>query len=105
VVGVALHLEEYGLYVKPSKRQSPADEASPLSPRMSTAGVSMDPSRVQAIQEWPKPQSFCDIQVFLGFANFYRGFIQGYSKVVAPITDLLVGMQGGKKTGQRSVRL
>ena len=59
----------------------------------------MDTRRVQAIQEWPAPKSFRDIQVFLGFTNFYRGFISQYSAVVVPITDLLIGMQKGKKTG------
>ena len=66
---------------------------------VSTIGISMDTSRVQAINEWPTPASFRDIQVFLGFANFYRKFINGYSMVVTPMTDLLKGMERGKKTG------
>ena len=28
-----------------------------------------------AIKNWPKPKSVCDIRVFLGFANFYCRFI------------------------------
>src|SRR5690606_24528425 len=39
--------------------------------------------------EWKTPQNVHDIQVFLGFANFYRRFIKNFSKVVAPITKLL----------------
>jgi hypothetical protein len=35
----------------------------------------MDPVRVKAIEEWPEPESYRDIQVFLGFVNFYRRFI------------------------------
>jgi hypothetical protein len=92
-------LRDYGLYVKLSKCQFFTDEVDFLGFRVGTAGVSMDPSRVSAIQEWPVPKSFRDIQVFLGFANFYRGFIYRYSAVAAPITDLLVGMKAGKKTG------
>src|SRR5436309_11956231 len=38
---------------------------------------------------WPIPRSVTDIQIFLGFANFYRRFIDGYSRVVMPITSLL----------------
>jgi len=30
-----------------------------------------------------------DIQVFLGFANFYRGFIEGFSHIVSSIMILL----------------
>jgi hypothetical protein len=51
----------------------------------------MDPERVRAVQEWPSPESIHDIQVFLGFANFYRRFIEGYSRITGPITSLLRG--------------
>jgi hypothetical protein len=37
--------------------------------------------------------------VFLGFTNFYRGFIVYYSAVITPITDLLLGIVKGKKSG------
>ena len=35
------------------------------------------------------PESFRDIQVFLGFANFYRQFIKAFSKVAAGLSDML----------------
>src|SRR5688500_14260876 len=56
---------------------------------ISNKGISMDPKKVQAIQEWKSPTSVRDIQVFLGFANFYRRFILNFAKEVAPITRLL----------------
>ena len=59
----------------------------------------MEPSRVESITQWPEPTTFRELQVFLGFANFYRRFIFRYSKVVSPMTDLLKGMQAGKKGG------
>ena len=49
----------------------------------------MEKSRVDAVTEQPTPQSVREIQVFQGFANFYRRFIKGYSKIIKPITDLL----------------
>ena len=49
----------------------------------------MDPDRVKTIVDWPVPESQHDIQVFLGFANFYRKFIEGYSRIVLPLTALL----------------
>jgi RNase H-like domain found in reverse transcriptase/Reverse transcriptase (RNA-dependent DNA polymerase) len=100
VRAVLERLREYRLYAKLSKCDFDIDEVAFLGFRVGVAGVSMDPRKVLAIREWPKPQSFRDIQIFLGFANFYRGFIIGYSRVVSPITDLLIGMQGGKKTGR-----
>ncbi len=62
-------------------------------------GVAMDKRRVTAIQEWPKPKSYHDVQVFLGFVNFYRRFIHHYSQIAGPLTDLLKGSTKGIKTG------
>lgn len=55
----------------------------------------MEPSRVTAIQDWPVPGSFREVQVFLGFAYFYRRFILAYSRVAKGITDLLKGGSKG----------
>ena len=49
----------------------------------------MDPSKVEAVTVWPVPESAHDIQVFLGFANFYRRFIKNYREVAKPMTALL----------------
>lgn len=91
-------LRKYSLYIKLLKCEFRVNEVAFLGYRVGVAGVLMDPSRVQAIQDWPTPKSFRDIQVFLGFANFYRGFIQGYLRVVTLIIDLLAGIQARKKT-------
>ena len=56
---------------------------------ISTDGMTMDPDKVQALQAWKDPASVKDLQQFLGFANFYRRFIEGYSSVVEPMTRLL----------------
>lgn len=48
-------------------------------------GVRMDPRKVQAILEWEAPRSVKGVQSFLGFANFYRRFIENYSKITMPI--------------------
>lgn len=99
VRAVLARLREFSLFVKLSKCEFYRTEVDFLGYRVGVAGVSMDPSKVAAIEEWDEPKSFKDIQTFLGFANFYRGFIAGYSKIVTPITNLLVGMKAGKKTG------
>jgi transposase InsO family protein len=99
VRSVLERLRKYSLYANLAKCEFWVQEVAFLGYRVGVAGVSMDKSKSEAIATWPRPGSFRDIQVFLGFANFYRGFIRGYSAVVAPITDLLAGMQRGKKTG------
>jgi len=59
----------------------------------------MDSCRVESIAKWPRPKSFWEVQVFLGFANFYRHFIYQYSCIAIPLLALLKGMEKGVKTG------
>ena len=49
----------------------------------------MDERKVKAIIDWPPPSKVAELWSFLGLANYYRKFIQGYSKKVAPLIDLL----------------
>ena len=49
----------------------------------------MEAKRIEVVKDWPKSKSVCNIQVFLGFANFYRRFIQSFSRIAAPLTSIL----------------
>ena len=49
----------------------------------------MDPDRIKAILKWPEPKRLRDVQVFLGFCNFYHCYILGYSHIVNGLTRLL----------------
>ena len=51
-------------------------------------GLRMDPEKTRAIKEWEAPTSVKGVRSFLGFANFYRRFIQNYSALTAPLTRL-----------------
>src|SRR3954453_11496537 len=44
--------------------------------------------KVQSVLQWPQPKTVKEEQAFLGLANFYRCFIQGYSTIAAPLTAL-----------------
>ena len=65
------------------------DEVRFLGYVVSAEGVRMEDERIEVVRTWPEPQSVRDIQVFIGFANFYRRFIQGFSRIAAPLTSLL----------------
>ena len=43
--------------------------------------ITMDPGKLKGIQEWPVPTTIKQVQGFLGFGNFYRRFIQGFSEI------------------------
>ena len=49
----------------------------------------MEEERINVVKNLPEPKSICDIQVFLGFANFYCRFIQSFSRIAAPLTSML----------------
>jgi hypothetical protein len=55
---------------------------------ISPDGIFMDKSKVETIQCWATPSSVKDVQRFLGYANFYRRFIKGYSKITTSLTTL-----------------
>ena len=55
---------------------------------VSQSGIGMDPAKVSVILDWPIPRSVKDVQSFLGFANFYRKFIQNYSALASPLISL-----------------
>ncbi|KAK3548578.1 hypothetical protein QTP70_014499, partial [Hemibagrus guttatus] len=58
---------------------------------ISQQGVKKDKDKVWAVTEWPTPSSIKKLQRFLGFSNFYRCFIRGYSTVASLLTALLCG--------------
>jgi len=51
-------------------------------------GISMNPAKVSAIQEWKAPTTAKGVLGFLGFANFYRRFIKDFSKLSSPLHAL-----------------
>jgi hypothetical protein len=51
-------------------------------------GIKMDPEKVKAIKEWEAPINATGVRSFLGFANFYRDFIDNFSKLADPLTKL-----------------
>lgn len=51
-------------------------------------GVRVDPEKIAIIRDWPQPTSVKGVQSFLGFCNFYRKFIEGYSRIAKPLHGL-----------------
>ncbi|XP_027905855.1 uncharacterized protein LOC114165426 [Vigna unguiculata] len=51
-------------------------------------GIVVDPAKVEAVVQWESPKSATKIRSFVGLAGYYRRFIEGFSKIVAPLTLL-----------------
>jgi hypothetical protein len=92
-------LQEAGLYLKLSKCEFKMQHISLVSFIVTPEGVEIEPDRVRTIAEWPKPASHHNIQVFLGFANFYRRFISSFLRIAKPMTDMLKGGKKGRFSG------
>ena len=48
----------------------------------------MDPAKVEEVVKWKSPKSATEIRSFVGLAGYYRRFIEGFSKIAAPLTLL-----------------
>ena len=48
--------------------------------------IAVDPAKVEAAVKWESPKSAKEIRSFVGLAGYYRRFIEGFSKIVAPLT-------------------
>ncbi len=86
-------LRKYLLYANLKKCCFHQDEVRFLGYIVSHQGLQMEEERIKAIRDLPEPQSVHVIQVFLGFANFYQQFIQGFSRLAAPLTSMLKQLQ------------
>ena len=81
-------LQENGLAVSADKCVWRTTEVEFLGYVLSREGVKMANDKVDAVLSWKTPESLTEVQSFLGFANFYRRFIQDYSRVARPLTEL-----------------
>lgn len=81
-------LRKHQLFLKPSKCTFGATVVKYLGHFISAAGVSTDPSKIKAVEQWPTPTTQKQLRSFLGLANYYRRFIQGYSIIARPLTNM-----------------
>uniref|UniRef100_A0A1J3IX91 Putative mitochondrial protein n=1 Tax=Noccaea caerulescens TaxID=107243 RepID=A0A1J3IX91_NOCCA len=55
---------------------------------ISTVGVFVDPAKIEAIRDWPRPSSTTEIRIFLGLSSYYRRFVKGFASMSQPMTKL-----------------
>ena len=82
-------LREKQLYAKLSKCEFWMNEVQFLGHVISAQGIVVDPAKVDAVVKWESPKSTTEIRSFVGLAIYYRRFIEGFSKIVTPLTQLI----------------
>jgi hypothetical protein len=82
-------LRQNQLYAKFSKCDFWLKEVAILGHVLTAEGVAIDPAKIEAVKEWEQPRNVTDIRSFLGLAGYYRKFIENFSKIAKPMTNLL----------------
>ncbi|GJS29344.1 putative nucleotidyltransferase, ribonuclease H [Tanacetum coccineum] len=82
-------LRQKKLYVKFSKCEFWLQKVAFLGHIVSADGIIMDPSKVEAITKWPRPTTVTEVRSFLGLAGYYRRFVEGFSRLALPLTQLM----------------
>ncbi|KAK1606018.1 hypothetical protein QYE76_029691 [Lolium multiflorum] len=82
-------LREHQLYAKFSKCEFWLKEVGFLGHILSAGGIAVDPSKIKTVAEWKAPTTQTEVRAFLGLAGYYRRFVEGFSSIARPMTQLL----------------
>ena len=76
------------LYAKFSKCEFWLSEVAFLGHVVSSRGITVDPTKIEAVMKWPRPTTVTKVRSFLGLAGYYIRFVQDFSKISSALTQL-----------------
>jgi hypothetical protein len=82
-------LREHKLYAQLPKCDFGLSELKFLGHIVGEFGIKPDPAKVSVVVDWPEPANAAELRSFLGLAQYFRKFIQGYAQIVCKLYDLL----------------
>ena len=81
-------LRERQLYAKLIKCQFWLDRVAFLGHVISAEGVSVNPHKIEVVVSWKPPKNVSEVRSFLGLTRYYKKFVEGFSRIAAPLTKL-----------------
>ncbi|XP_062118714.1 uncharacterized mitochondrial protein AtMg00860-like [Humulus lupulus] len=81
-------LKKHQLFAKFKRCEFWQEKVAFLGHIVSKNGVEVDPTKIEAVKYWPKPKSATDVRSFLGLVGYYKRFVEGFSKIATPLTNL-----------------
>ncbi|KAK1692838.1 hypothetical protein QYE76_009535 [Lolium multiflorum] len=81
-------LRQHKLYAKFSKCEFWLKEVGFLGHILSAGGIAVDPAKIKTVAEWKVPTTQTEVRAFLGLAGYYRRFVEGFSSIARPMTQL-----------------
>lgn len=82
-------LREAGLTLKSDKCHFAVEKVLYLGHVITKHGIEVDASKTDAVRTFPRPKTQRDVRSFLGLCNYYRRFIENFSKIATPLNQLL----------------
>lgn len=94
---VLAKLSRVGLKLNLDKCQLLRESVDYLGHTISSEGVSCQSEKTKVVREWPVPKTTKELRSFLGFAGYYRRFVEGYAKIAGPLNALANKQQSKRK--------
>ena len=94
---VLARLQEQSLKLKLKKCHFFQQEVRYLGHVISAMGVATDPDKIKVVAEWKRPTTTAELRSFLGFASYYRRFVERFAQYAAPLHQLVAELEGSRK--------